>query len=202
MILFISLGTGKPERLSYDGKPCPKPSCTNGRQLIETEIETLDGCPYYKCLAPEESEECHKPSCPPGYIMVRLNDRAARLQANDPHARSRRYVLSEEQCPRYECVPAPNQPETTLTTHSRSLLTSPAFEQDTTESTIYDKVPTSTTTISRTTSAATKQPVKILKCSLEGTTLNTFDEVNFVFDICYAEIFTQRDQDVDIRCKY
>ena len=135
--------------------------------------------------------------------MVRLNDRAARLQADDSHVRSRRYVLSEEQCPRYECVPESNQPETTLTTHSRSLLTSPTLVQDTTESTIYNEVPSTTsTTKSSSTSAATKHPVKISKCSLEGTTLNTFDEVNFVFDICYAEIFTQRDQDVEIKCKY
>lgn len=102
------------QHFSYAGLPCVKPKCGAGKKLIPTEIETLNGCPYYKCLAEEDSIHCTKPECPEGYTAIRLNDRAARLQNADPQVvqdnlpliRSKRYILSDEQCPRYECVPA------------------------------------------------------------------------------------------------
>jgi hypothetical protein len=33
------------------GNICSKPVCGPGTSLVETEVETLDGCPYYKCVA-------------------------------------------------------------------------------------------------------------------------------------------------------
>ena len=203
---YNCLDPGKPERLSYDGKPCPKITCQDGKKLIETEIETFDGCPYYKCLASEESEDCSKPSCPPGYHAVRLNDRAARLQIDDTHTRSKRYILSEEQCPRYECVLDP-----TLTTHSRNLLTSPALVDSTTVSVNYptnNLFTTTTTTPDRSntketsTLSSSSQNRRTSKCTLEGSTLKTFDQVNFVYDICYAEVFKDNFQNLEIKCKY
>ena len=54
------------EDYSYAGLPCQKPKCESGRTLVRTEIETLNGCPFYKCLVNDGSDECTKPDCPDG----------------------------------------------------------------------------------------------------------------------------------------
>ena len=94
---------------SYAGLPCPKPKCDPQHTLVETEIETIDGCPYYKCLINDStSDDCSKPSCPPGYELRRISDHAARYSAPgsvELAVATQSSVLLGVQCPRYECVP-------------------------------------------------------------------------------------------------
>ena len=65
-IIFQKSNVSEEEDYSYAGLPCPKPKCESGRTLVRTEIETLNGCPFYKCLISDESDECTKPDCPDG----------------------------------------------------------------------------------------------------------------------------------------
>ena len=39
-------------RFSFEGALCPQPvnQCGEGLKPVETEVETLDGCPYYKVI--------------------------------------------------------------------------------------------------------------------------------------------------------
>ena len=40
-------------RFSFEGALCPQPinQCGEGLKPVETEVETLDGCPYYKVVS-------------------------------------------------------------------------------------------------------------------------------------------------------
>ena len=42
---------------------CSKPVCRPGTGLVETEVETLDGCPYYKCVPQEEGTAISPSNC-------------------------------------------------------------------------------------------------------------------------------------------
>lgn len=87
--------------LSYAGLPCPKPGCKLGFKAIPTEIETLDGCPYYKCLAEEDFPGCVKPDCPEGFLPSKINDRAAKLVDAATNLLPTYTAPVTEECPRW-----------------------------------------------------------------------------------------------------
>ena len=109
--------TTKPEtRYSFDGKPCPSPACSVGQKAIETEIETLNGCPYYKCLDADNASGCPPPSCPPNTIPKFNEKRAEKLVMN---SYDNIIVDSDLNCPAYECV-AVDDEEDSLTSNIKS----------------------------------------------------------------------------------
>ena len=100
-----------PDRYSFSGTLCPSPKCQVGEKPVETEVETLDGCPYYKCLHDQSNAEptCPTPSCPPGFEIRFINDAKMKIiEGNeDKHIRLRRYAIlnGNLDCQRYECIP-------------------------------------------------------------------------------------------------
>ena len=102
-----------PDRYSFSGKLCPSPNCGPGQKPVETEVETLDGCPYYKCLHIQSSAEptCPTPSCPPGFVPRFFDDSRIKGKlikgTDNKHTRLRRYAILNDNldCQRYECIP-------------------------------------------------------------------------------------------------
>ena len=96
------------QRYSFSGKLCPGPDCSPGEKAVETEVETLDGCPYYKCLNKQSSATptCPVPICPPGFEPKFQQNKGMKLTLNDQTNRLKRYAIKEDQlnCPRYECI--------------------------------------------------------------------------------------------------
>lgn len=146
--------------LSYAGLPCPKPKCKDGFKAIPTEIETLDGCPYYKCLASEDFPGCKKPDCPEGYIPSKINDRAAKLRESNTVITAYAAPVTEE-CPRYECIPEPES--------STEAVPNPLKRKN--------------------------------KCTLQGKTITTLDNVTLVNDLCYNTILQNAEEKITVNCK-
>ena len=105
--------TQKPsdQRFSFSGQLCPPPQCNPGLKPVETEVETLDGCPYYKCISQQITTpppSCPKPICPPGYVPKLIRKTAMKLVLNSDSLsnRTKRYAILEDQlnCPEYECI--------------------------------------------------------------------------------------------------
>ena len=100
-----------PDRYSDSGTLCPSPKCGVGEKPVETEVETLDGCPYYKCLHIQSHAEptCPTPSCPPGFEIRLIDDAKMKLirEIDNKHTRLRRYAILNKDldCQRYECIP-------------------------------------------------------------------------------------------------
>ena len=104
---------------------CPPPKCDAGLTPIETEVETLDGCPYYKCMNRYTRPTCPTPSCPPGFTIEFFTDSAPMklIQANahinsEPISikRPKRYATEDDlNCPQYECIPIQEEEETDVT---------------------------------------------------------------------------------------
>ena len=99
------------QRFSFKGELCPSPQCNPGTRPVETEVETLDGCPYYKCVTivvtttPTPEDSCPTPECPPGYTPKMINFAGMKLTMNN--TREKRYAVADvdANCPKYECVP-------------------------------------------------------------------------------------------------
>lgn len=110
-------------RFSFDGALCPQPvnQCGEGLKPVETEVETLDGCPYYKvdcfftqqgifcstyfphqCLPEESIGSCPPPACLPGHTVQmvttspRPSTKSGKLMAPDADV---------DDCPKYHCIP-------------------------------------------------------------------------------------------------
>merc|ERR1719495_900539 len=94
-----------PERFSFEGALCPQPinQCGEGLKPVETEVETLDGCPYYKCLPEESIGSCPPPACLPGHTVQMVvaktstkSLKSGKLMAPDADV---------DNCPKYHCIP-------------------------------------------------------------------------------------------------
>lgn len=96
---------GADTRYTFDGKVCPSPHCEPGMKSVETEIETLDGCPYYKCLALGAENTCPTPNCPPGF-KPEFNNFEIDIRSSKLRQRSYGEIIVDAglNCPEYECV--------------------------------------------------------------------------------------------------
>ena len=115
------------QRFSFDGSLCPAPQCRPGTTLVETEVETLNGCPYYKCLNRNTPPTCPTPSCPPGYEVKLVKERTPIKLIEDENVtqRNKRYAIIEEDldCPRYDCVEIESEPEDKQCSYTGNSLT-------------------------------------------------------------------------------
>ena len=103
------------QRFSFDGSLCPAPQCRPGTTPVETEVETLNGCPFYKCLNRNTAPTCPTPTCPPGYEVKMVKERTPFKLTEEENVthRDKRYAIIEEEldCPRYDCVEIESEPE-------------------------------------------------------------------------------------------
>ena len=112
------------QRFSFDGKLCPPPRCDPGLTPVETELETLDGCPYYNCMNRYSRPTCPTPSCPPGFTIefivnsapMRLTQADTQLTQDSSIKRPKRQATKyrADDCPRFECIPIEVQEETNV----------------------------------------------------------------------------------------
>ena len=106
----------------------PPAQCGAGLSPVETEVETLDGCPYYKCLNRNTPPTCPTPTCPPGSRVQWIKQVAPMkltLEDQSVNNRTRRYAIIEEEldCPAYECVEVDSQEEDGKCSYSGHSLT-------------------------------------------------------------------------------
>ena len=116
------------QRFSFEGVPCPPAQCGAGLSPVETEVETLDGCPYYKCLNRNTPPTCPTPTCPPGsrvQLIKQVAPMKLTLEDQSVNNRTRRYAIIEEEldCPAYECVEVDSQEEDGKCSYSGHSLT-------------------------------------------------------------------------------
>ena len=122
MAFNIFLSEPADQRFSFDGKLCPPPRCDPGTTPIETEVETLDGCPYYKCMNRYTRPTCPTPNCPPGFTIkftvdsapMKLTQADTQLSEESSIKRPKRYATKnlQQECPKFECMPIEVKEET------------------------------------------------------------------------------------------
>ena len=160
------------QRFSFDGKLCPPPRCDPGLTPVETEVETLDGCPYYKCMNRYTRPTCPTPSCPPGFSIqfivdsnsapMKLTQADTQLTEESSLKRPKRYATKGQvdECPRFECVPV-------------------EVEEEIQTAVAVDK-----------------------KCSYIGRTMTTFDDLVYKQDLCHHVLMESVNHDWKIECKF